>query len=351
MAEEFSRRSLLQVAGAAPLAAQQFPADPVLPPVTPRAGRSTVALLRGEVRRKLVHDALTAIDDQIRPMLRQKRYVVIKPNNVSPRNQLASTHADALRGILDYLVPRFKGPVVIGESSAGNTLEAFENFRYGQVAAEYGSGRVRLIDFNREGKYVVHPLIDANVRPVPVRFAARLLDPEAFVISSAMPKTHNFVVATLSVKNMVLGAPLHSLPGEKQWSDKGRFHVGVRNAHYNMMLGAQKLSTNWGVALIDGFEGMEGQGPGSGTPVASRIAIASTDFIAADRVGLECMGIDPSLIGYLRYCDQVGIGNYSLNQIDIRGERIAAVMRRYELPSGIESQLQWRAPLREAPPG
>ena len=59
-------------------------------------------------------------------------------------------------------------------------------------------------------------------------------------------------------------------------------------------LAIQRMMPNWGVGLIDGFEGMEGNGPVSGFPVPHRIAIASTDFLAADRVGLECMGIDAS---------------------------------------------------------
>jgi len=37
---------------------------------------------------------------------------------------------DAVRGILDYLAPRFKRAVVIAESSAADTLEGFETFKY-----------------------------------------------------------------------------------------------------------------------------------------------------------------------------------------------------------------------------
>ena len=41
------------------------------------------------------------------------------------------------------------------------------------------------------------------------------------MICSAVMKTHNTVIATLSVKNMALGAPLHSAPGERpEWNDK-----------------------------------------------------------------------------------------------------------------------------------
>ena len=95
----------------------------------------------------------------------------------------------------------------------------------------------------------------------------------------------------------------------------------MRQTHYNMLLTAQKMRPYWGAAVLDGFEGMEGNGPASGTPVASRIAIASTDFIAADRVGVECMGIDPAWPGYLNYCGQLGLGNYDIAKIDVIGDQ------------------------------
>lgn len=79
--------------------------------MVPYTGRSTVALLKGDNRRKLVYETLLAIDEQIKPQLARKKSVVIKPNNVSTEIQLAATHADTLRGILDYIAPRFKGPI------------------------------------------------------------------------------------------------------------------------------------------------------------------------------------------------------------------------------------------------
>ena len=70
-----------------------------------------------------------------------------------------------------------------------------------------------------------------------------------------MLKTHNVVVATLSVKNMALGAPLHSPRAEKRgWSDKRIYHGGVRQTHVDIALTAQKLQPFWGVAVIDGFD-------------------------------------------------------------------------------------------------
>jgi uncharacterized protein (DUF362 family) len=329
------------------------PGQPVQPlqPVFAYDRRAAVAVMKGDGRRKLICNALTAIDDQIRPVLKRKKYVVIKPNNVSTVNQLAATHAETLHGILDYLGPRFKGPVVIAESSAGETLQGYENFGYNKVAAERKSQRVQLVDLNEEAKYELQPLLSPDLHVQPVRLAARLLDPDAYVICSAILKTHNTVIATLSVKNMVLGAPLHNAPKETpRWNDKRKYHGGVRQTHYNMMLTAQKMQPFWGATVIDGFEGMEGNGPSSGTPVPHRIAIASTDYIAADRIALEAMGIDPNWTAYLQYCGNVGLGQYDRARIDIRGEELAAVRRSYRLHRDIERELQWMGPLDELPP-
>src|SRR5579872_4861147 len=286
----FSRRTMLQLTAFAPL---------LRPAFAQASARSAVSLVRGESRRKNVAAALAAIDDRISPALKTKKSVVIKVNNVSTVNQLAATHADSIHGILDYLAPRFKGPVFIAESSAGDTLEGYDNFGYPRAASDHRSQNVKLIDLNREASYKTVAMMDFDLHAKPARFAARLFDPDAFIICAAMLKTHNVVVASLSVKNMALGAPLHSAPREKPWNDKRVVHNGLRQTHYNIFLGAQALKPFWGAAVIDGYEGMEGNGPASGTPVPSRIAIASTDFVAADRVGVEAMGINADWMGYL----------------------------------------------------
>jgi len=351
----FSRRRFVQLAGAgfmlpSRLLNAQLPSAAGLPADRPAPGRSKVALIHGDDRRKNVYQALLKIDDQLQPGLRNKKYVVIKPNNVSTSIQLASTHYDALSGILDYLEPRFRGPVVIAESSAGNSFDGFESFKYNQLVAERKAQKLSLVDLNREGKYETIPLLDGDLHVIPTRLAARLLDPEAFVICSAMLKTHNTVVATLSVKNMVLGAPLHNAPGERYWSDKRNYHMGVRQTHYNMMVTAQKMRPFWGATVIDGFEGMEGEGPTMGTAVPSHLAIASTDFIAADRVGVEVMGINPDWMGYLDYCGKAGLGQYDLAKIDVLGAPIASVQRKYRLSRDIERELKWMGPMMEIPP-
>ncbi len=230
--KDFSRRNFFHLAGAGALvgaagefrlnAQQQYPPAVPATPIFPYADRAPVSLVKGDNRRKNVLDALVGVDREVRPAMARKKYVLIKVNNVNTDKQLAATHVDALRGILDYVAPRFKGPVVIAEASSGDTLVGFDHYKYADVIPEYKRLNIKLVDLNREQKYEVFPIVDANIRPIPVRLATRLQDPDAYIISAAMLKTHDSVVATGSVKNMVMGSPIHNPPTEtKRWSDKG----------------------------------------------------------------------------------------------------------------------------------
>jgi uncharacterized protein (DUF362 family) len=399
----------------------QFPPAVPANQVYPYESRSPVALVKGDDRRKNVTEALLAVDREIAPALNRKKYVAIKVNNVDTRNQLAATHVDAIRGILDYLEPRFKGEVMIVESSMGNGLAAFENFKYAQVIPEYKKFNIQLIDLNREAKYEVFPIIDSNIRPVPVRLAARLLDPDAFIISSAMLKTHDNVVATATIKNMAMGAPLilAAGPGQRGASDKGLMHawgssmgrggagrggqqapgsgagpqaggpppagmgpgvgpgaggppqaaggapgagvpgggpagaargggMGMRERgyryhamNYNLAVVAKKLSGFWGCGVIDGFEGMEGNGPIQGTAIKMGVALASPDLVAADRVALDLMMIPPHAVGYLQYAGALGVGQYDISKIDVRGEKPETLARKFKMRNNVEEQLDW----------
>ena len=369
-----SRRSFFARAGAiaavqglAMKAQQKPPVDPGATPQDPRMGvgnaeklfkysnsRAKVALIKGEDRRKNITASLVAIDDQIQPVLKTRKYVLIKPNGSDPSRALISTQADTVRGIMDYLAPRFKGQVVVAECCGTTGAQTTSQFGWDKIFADYKASNMKFVVPNEDSNhYELLYGIDYDMHPVPIRMGAQFVDPAAFVISAGVLKTHNMVVATMSIKNMVLGAALTPPPGVKaDWgaSDKRKFHVGIRAGNYNIYLGSMMMKRNWGVGLIDGFEGMEGNGPVSGTPVPQRIAIASTDFLAADRVGLACMEIDAGWPGYLNYAYQGGLGQYDLAKIDVVGAKIDDVKRKYRLHADVDRMLEWRGPMQDLPP-
>jgi hypothetical protein len=88
-----------------------------------------------------------------------------------------------------------------------------------------------LVDWNWEARCQVVPLLSNDLRPAPARLAACLLDPEAFVISAAMLKTNDVVVATMGVKNMGLGAPCTGSWRDSGLERQGIAHDGLRQTH------------------------------------------------------------------------------------------------------------------------
>jgi uncharacterized protein (DUF362 family) len=164
-------------------------------------------------------------------------------------------------------------------------------------------------------------------------------------------KTHDRTVVTLSLKNIVFGAPVKDAGftfgknrKEGARSDKSIVHGGgFKGIHYNLYDLAPRLHPH--LSVIDGFEGMEGNGPNSGTPVNHRVCVASTDWLAADRVAVELMGVDFAKIGYLNYCAQAGLGMADLGKIEITGESIKDHIKPYRLHDNIEKQFILTKPL------
>ena len=308
-----------------------------------------VAITTGDNRADLAFRALQPFSKQIKQAIGGRR-VVLKPNNVSIDVPLCATHADTLEGILEFLKSiRKLDNVVIAESAAnGPTFDGFSNYGYFRLANKYP---VKFVDLDQEGSEILNVFDERDFKPHPVRFSSIILSSDSYLVSVARMKTHDRTIVTLSLKNIVFGAPIKDVGftfgknrKEGVRSDKSIVHGGgYKGIHYNLYDLAPRLHPH--LAVIDGFEGMEGNGPSNGTPVDHRICVASPDWLAADRVAVELMGIDFSMIGYLNYCAQAGSGVADLSKIGIVGESINKHIKPYKLHNNIEKQLILNKPL------
>jgi len=312
---------------------------------------STVMFGAGGDPRSVIRDILEPFEEQIRAGVQGKR-VVIKPNCVADANQLCATHVESIRGVLDFLRPFYRGTVVVGESSASRagTMKAFADYGYPAVEREYD---VQLVDLNLEPTET-RWILGENRYPLEVEIIRTFLDPNVYVISLARMKTHNTVVCTLSMKNVLMASPVITPPASttdadrETWnssrSEKRKMHEGgSRGLHYNLFLMAQHVWPN--LAIVEGIVGMEGNGPSNGTPVEHGVALAGLDPVAVDRVGVELMGVDPANVGYLQWCSAAGLGQGNLDEITVVGGDYRPHIRTYQMPDNIDRQLEWRAPL------
>jgi len=283
---------------------------------TPYAKASKVSIVKGNDRREIVLQALKNIESEVLASIGEKKKILVKPNFVSTTRALAASHADEIRGILDFLKPHFKGEIVVGESapSRNGTFEGYQNFGYMALEKEYG---IKLVDLNKE-PWVYRYVFGKESRPIPIRIISTFLDRDTYIISAAKMKTHDRTVTTLSLKNILIGAPLND--GKK--NDKGLTHLEYsftpkETLHFNMFHLAQEIWPD--LSVIDGFEAMEGNGPVGGTPVDAKVALASLDPLALDTLTTKIMGFDTSKIPYLMAMAEAGMGQGDLTKVQVLG--------------------------------
>ncbi|MDP7208163.1 MAG: DUF362 domain-containing protein [Candidatus Bathyarchaeota archaeon] len=83
--------------------------------------------------------ALELIEDRIAERIERKKRVLIKPNFVSTRKQVAASHVDAIRAVLDVISEHYDSEITIGEGPAiGRLDEAIRNFGFDSLIGEYG---------------------------------------------------------------------------------------------------------------------------------------------------------------------------------------------------------------------
>jgi uncharacterized protein (DUF362 family) len=345
---------------------------------------SRVSLVTGDDRRGNIVRALDAVAEDIEPLLGVEE-VLVKPNLVCSDNPLAVTHADAVRAVLDWLRQRTDVPIVVGEGTAlSSTWAAYEAFGYRTLPSEYRN--VRLVDLNADETMELEAF-DWRLRHRVLK-ASRLAVQSSLRISVGPPKTHDAVLVTLGLKNMVMGGlvsrllstdrltgkPRSSLTGriihvgESMYlalpggirnsrpvahlkelafgnfspSSKAAMHQGFPVMHLNLFTMAPHLHPH--LSVIDGFEAMEGNGPADGDPVAWRVALAGTDWLATDVTAARLMGFALEEVGYLWYCARAGYGVHDATDIQIVGDgdpgRVVRRFKRHALGSVQDS---WRS--------
>lgn len=251
--------------------------------------------------------------------------VLVKPNCVSAHQPLASTHADTVRAALEVLSQLRPRRLVLGEGSSEDTLQAFRNFGYLPWEEKFGA---EILDLNADA-FEVREIYGENGERIPVRIAQTAL--RSFRVSLAKPKTHDCVMVTLGIKNLVVGAI--------QKPDKAKIHQGYPAINLNLALLARELAPH--LTVIDGAEGMEGAGPVDGDPVAHGFALVGSDPVAVDGLAATLMGFTPAEIGYFFHCARLGLGRLYPAEWEVVGSGLERAVRRYRPHPNYDQQRRW----------
>jgi uncharacterized protein (DUF362 family) len=136
-----------------------------------------------------------------------------------------------------------------------------------------------------------------------------------FVVSLPKLKTHHWVGATLSLKNM-----FGIVPGCCYGWPKNILHwAGITRSILDI-----NSTVRPDFAIVDGIVGMEGNGPIQGNAKPSGVLVLGDDPVAVDATCARVMGLAPERIDYLAKAGTM-LGHLKVNKIRQLGESIASV--------------------------
>jgi uncharacterized protein (DUF362 family) len=295
----------------------------------PSQEKPVVAVEKADSHHDGVYESLRLIEDDIAKSLKGKKEVLIKPNFVTTTKPLAASHVDSARAVLEVISRHFEGRYIFGEGPSSKPIEeGIKNYGYESLIREYD---MRVVDFNKDQSIEVEGL-DSQLKPLKYHVSKTLLQSD-YLVSVAKAKTHDTVIVTLSVKNIVVG----SLVSTKE---KQKIHQGFKAMNINIAKFIRNKMPN--LAIVDGFEGMEGDGPEFGTPIQLGVSAASLYPVSLDAVMAKIMGFDPMSIGYLYHLDEWGVGVAKLAGIEVVGRRIDEVARKFKPHTTYKEQLEWK---------
>ena len=301
-----------------------------------------VALKRGEDRRGAVRAALELVRDEIAERVASP--ILLKPNFLSSVNALASTRCDAIRGAIDFLLSLPNAPEEIWIAEGANEKrsgEAFENFGYTALQDEYAVP-IRLIDLHQETEWVEAECELADGGRWRVGMPKTVLDCPS-TMSVAVAKTHDVLYTTLALKNMIMGTI--------RKEDRVKMHGYMTHAEREIPREAQILNRNLirlaeylspDISLIDGIEGLQGNGPGGTDAVPFRCVFAGANVWSVDALCTKAMGFDPLDLGVFEYAAQRGWGVVDPERMEIRGDSLRDVLTHFKPHERYPAQQGWR---------
>jgi uncharacterized protein (DUF362 family) len=274
-----------------------------------------------------------------------KDRIMLKPNLVSP-DPSATTNPEVIR-TLGQLMKKAGKDVLIGEGSAaaqGFNVKGAEIFRTKkrEILDPMQQSVFDTLGYSDLASTLKVPLLNLHTGEM-----TEVSLPDGFVFdkltihkkltdidllcSVPMMKTHTLAHVTLGMKNLI-----GLYPGTIYQSVRGHMHdmaskvepSGTASAIVDMVR-ANKL----GLVVVDASMAMEGEGPSDGQLVEMDLIIAGTNPLATDMIASAVMGFKSEEIPTFSWAQKAGMKPLSIEEIEIRGERVENVRRNFLRPT------------------
>ena len=242
--------------------------------------------------------------------------VFLKTNALAPHhyNKAITTHPAVVEAVIRYL-KKYNVKIIVGDNPAtkdmkmvykvNGTLDVVEKenvelAKNDELTVISSSSYKRYKDFN-----VSKQIVEADI-----------------LINLPKLKTHGLAYFTGAEKNLF--GLIYGLE-KAQWHVKSSSPLEFGEAMADLYSAVkEKFKDKIFVNLMDGIEGLEGEGPSTGgNKKEANVLLASKDAVALDRVAIEIAKLDYSKSFISIITNNRGLGEFDLDNIEIIGDDLS----------------------------
>jgi len=279
-----------------------------------------VSVVKGVNAKESIDKAVAYIGG-LKNLVKKGDWVIIKPDLVAEYLPYSGvTTKPEIVEVLTRLSQEAGARRITVAESAGvgsNTRVAFKNAGIDKVAQNLG---VELLDLEDDQHIPVKvPNYIANEQ---LSISKSLLECN-FLISIGVLKTHMDAGMTGSIKNIFAAIT--------NKAKRRRHDIDILEEKLVDIVSTRKPDLNIEDGII-GQEGIASGGVGWKKPVNMNLVVVGRDPVAVDATSARIMGYDPCRISHLAWAAERRLGTYKDNEIEIIGERLEDVSRRFVRP-------------------
>lgn len=275
-----------------------------------------------ELVEKKIFECLDSMEN-IKPKVRTGSKVLVKANLLKKNSpdDAVTTHPTVVESIVRYF-QQLGCKVIVGDSPGGpfnekSLMAVYKSTGMFDVQKRTGC------ELNFDTSFV--EVKNDEAKMLKNMKIVKAFDEVDFVVSAAKLKTHAMMTYTGAIKNLY-----GTIPGVT----KAEYHFKMNNIENfaNAIVDICEY-VRPDLSIIDGIEGMEGDGPSSGDKRFVGLIFASENPYALDTVASKIIGIDPLSIPILRVVKERNIFSVDINDIEFVGLKPQDIdIKQFKLP-------------------
>jgi uncharacterized protein (DUF362 family)/NAD-dependent dihydropyrimidine dehydrogenase PreA subunit len=250
--------------------------------------------------------------------------VLIKPNLLmgKPPERAVNTHPEVVRAVIQWVKQFDPSKIYVCDSSGGQkpgvTEKAIRESGIGDICEQEGVECFPLEKSERKVYFIENPLELKELT------TSKIIEDADLIINIPKIKTHWQCTLTCCIKNMF---------GTVLLANKAKTHAQAAILdRFSAALADIYSVSKPQLTVVDGYYCMEGQGPSSGDVVKLNLIMAGYDGVALDTIVCKVIGFDPEELIYLKKAEGKGLGTTDLSKIELVGEKIETVYRKFKRP-------------------